>query len=89
MMFPKIGVDYYREISSCFYSLTSWFFYFFPIFCSHFYILSNLVYQSTSGVSFWSFSSILVCSVFLDSNQLLLNEINYILNLTYKFYYFH
>jgi hypothetical protein len=42
----NIWVYYYREISSSLYSPTSCFLVFFPIFPSHFYILSNLVYPS-------------------------------------------
>ena len=54
--FTNLGVDYYREISSGFCSPTSCFLYFFQIFPSNFYILSNLVYQYDSGSSPWSFS---------------------------------
>ena len=41
------------------------FLYFFPIFPSHFYILSNLVYPSGAGSFPWSFSSNFVYGIFL------------------------
>ena len=54
--FPKIWVDYYREISRRPYSSTSCFLLFLPNIPSHFDIFSNLVYPSVSGSSSWSFS---------------------------------
>ena len=42
------------------------FLYFFPIFPSHFYIISNFVYSSGFGFSSWSFSlHFFVCSIFI------------------------
>ena len=65
--FPKIWVDYYREISSCLYSSPSFFLVFFPQFSPLiFYILFNLIYLSGSGSSSWSFHSIFLCSIFLS-----------------------
>ena len=54
--FPKVRVNYYREISNRLYSPTSCFLLFLPYLFSHFYILSNLVYPSDSGSSSWSLS---------------------------------
>ena len=56
-LFPKIWINYYKEISNCLYTPTSCFFlYFFPIAHSNFYIISNLVYPSDFGSSSWSLS---------------------------------
>ena len=45
----KIGVDYYKKSAAVSILPLPVFLYFFPIFPSHFYILSNLFYPSGSG----------------------------------------